>query len=60
MVSNLEKYFKVADFLNSIDSEISIIGVLDRDYYPDSYLNSIKEIAEDKNRLRLHIWAKKK
>lgn len=57
--SNLEKYFKVADFLNSIDSEINIIGVLDRDYYPDSYLSSIKERAEDKNRLKLHIWAKK-
>lgn len=61
--SNFEKYFKVADFFKSIDGKLSIIGILDRDYYPDSFLSSIKQDAEakeeTKERLKLHIWTKK-
>jgi len=61
--SNFNKYFKVADFFKSIDGKLSIIGILDRDYYPDSYLSSIKQDAEakeeTKERLKLHIWTKK-
>lgn len=60
---NFNKYFKVADFFKSIDGKLSIIGILDRDYYPDSYLSSIKQDAEakeeTKERLKLHIWTKK-
>ena len=61
--SNFKKYFKVADFFKSIDGKLSIIGILDRDYYPDSFLSSIKQDAEakeeTKERLKLHIWTKK-
>ena len=53
----------MADFFKSIDGKLSIIGILDRDYYPDSFLSSIKQDAEakeeTKERLKLHIWTKK-
>lgn len=54
---NLEKYNKVAELFSKIDSNLSVISVLDRDYYPESYLDSIRDKASDV--IKLHIWTKK-
>lgn len=55
--SNLEKYNKVAELFSKIDSNLSVISVLDRDYYPESYLDSIRDKTSDV--IKLHIWTKK-
>lgn len=55
--SNLEKYNKVAELFSKIDSNISVISVLDRDYYPESHLDSIRDETPDV--IKLHIWTKK-
>ena len=55
--SNLEKYNKVAELFSKIDSNISVISVLDRDYYPESHLDSIRDETSDV--IKLHIWTKK-
>ena len=55
--SNFEKYNKVAELFSKIDSSISVISVLDRDYYPESYLDSIRDETSDV--IKLHIWTKK-
>lgn len=55
--SNLEKYNKVAELFSKIDSNISVISVLDRDYYPESYLDLIRDKTSDV--IKLHIWTKK-
>ena len=55
--SNLEKYNKVAELFSKIDSNISVISVLDRDYYPESLFDSRRDETSDV--IKLHIWTKK-